>query len=219
MNNNAVELFNLSHRFVKTWALANINLNIKKGEVIAVLGPNGCGKSTLLKILATLLEPTTGEGTILGYPLKQRPVMLRNRIEWLGHELGLYKILTAQENLEFASKLKGKNPPTSKISDALEEVGLGSYKTKAVQSFSIGMRKRLALARILLEEPELILLDEPHTNLDKEGRSLMNTLMIQWKNEERTILFSSHEHSETLNLCDKMLVLDQGKVNHFGKPL
>src|SRR3989338_332866 len=218
MNSRVVELTGISQRFATHWALRDIGLVANKGDCIAILGPNGCGKSTLLKILATLLEPTTGGGTIAGFDIRQNTLKIRNQVEWLGHELGLYKTLTAEENLKFSCVIKGRKPLVKKLREAMAEVGLNAVGGKPIASFSVGLRKRLSLARILLESPEFVLLDEPHANLDREGKTLMNRCIQNWKKGGLTLLLASHDHHEVLPLCDKAMVLNQGRVAYFGDP-
>lgn len=215
MDAEVVALKGITHHYTMNWALADVSFSVRRGEGVAILGPNGCGKSTLLKILATRLMPTRGEGTILGLDLKRDRLKIRAQAEWLGHELGLYPALTAEENLKFACALKGKTEH-EKISAALAEIGLTAWKDKAVASFSIGMRKRLVLARILLGEPQLILLDEPHTNLDQKGRQWMTEHIAIWKKRGWNLFLASHDHPEVIPLCDKALVLNQGRITYFG---
>lgn len=203
----AIELKKIGFRYGRVWVLKELDLCVAAGETFAILGPNASGKSTLLKILATRLKPTKGEGKILGHDLLSGVSKIRENVEWLGHELALYKTLTAKENLRFHLKLKGKKPDEGKIEAALEKAGLGGNQTKAVGSFSKGQVKRLALARILLEDPKIILLDEPHANLDQEGKQLLNQLITQWKKGGTTLLLASHDHEEILPLCDKTVTL------------
>ena len=207
----------IGHRFGMTWALRSVTAAASAGEVVGLLGPNGCGKTTLLKILATRLKPTMGDGAILGFHLINDLQSIRLQTEWLGHDLGLYKTLSGVENLEFASKIKGREISGEKMSAALDRVGLNGNRNKPVGSFSTGQKKRLALARILLEQPKFILLDEPHTNLDKQGKELMNLLIAEWKREGKTIWMASHDHKEILPLCDKALVLNEGRAVYFGE--
>lgn len=214
---NAVELQSVSRRYGPHWALAKVSLAIPRGETVAVLGPNGCGKTTLLKILATLLEATSGEGKVLGFDLKREASEIRGRSAWLGHDLGLYKTLTAEENLTFACRMRGLRPDPEKISSALRGVGLNGSEHKPVASFSAGLRKRLSLARILLESPLLVLLDEPHTNLDREGKAMMNACVAEWKKKGISVFLASHDHHEVLPQSDTALVLNQGKLAYLGE--
>lgn len=203
----AIETKNLSHRFGLNWALRDISFSATTGECVAILGPNASGKSTLLKILATRLKPTRGEVRIFGFDIQNGLGQIRAQTEWLGHELGLYKNLSAEENLTFHFKMKGQRPDQEKITATLAQVELNGSKNNPVATFSSGQRKRLALARILLGEPKIILLDEPHTNLDQAGKKLMNTLIAQWKREGKTLCLASHDLEEISSLCDQRLTL------------
>ncbi|MBI5298996.1 MAG: ABC transporter ATP-binding protein [Deltaproteobacteria bacterium] len=218
MSGNILELKGLGHRYITNWALVNVSLSSTSKDVIAILGPNGCGKSTLLKILSTRLDPTCGEGTLLGLDLKQDNLEIRTKVEWLGHELGFYKALTAEENLKFSMSLCGKKADRETISEVLAKMGIVKWRHKAVGLFSTGMKKRLALARVLLRQPKAILLDEPHANLDRDGKQLMNACILHWKKQGVPVFFASHDHSEVLPLCDKALVLNHGTVAYFGDP-
>lgn len=211
-----LELRALGHRYITHWALTDVSVCSVAKEVVAILGPNGCGKSTLLKILATRLDPTCGGGTLLGLDLKRDNLEIRTQVEWLGHELGFYKALTAEENLKFSMSLCGKKAGNEAISEVLEKMGIVKARNKAVGLFSTGMKKRLALARVLLRQPKTILLDEPHANLDRDGKQLMNACIIHWKKQGIPVFLASHDHSEVLPLCDKALVLNHGTVAYFG---
>jgi len=212
----AIQLEGLSQRFGRTWAVNRLDLNIATGEAIGVLGPNGSGKSTLLRMLTTLLPPTRGRGKIFGCDLVRQSGEVRRQIHWLGHDFNLYTQLTAIENLKLFFGFQGAKADTRLIRQALEKVGLIPAADKPVSAFSAGMRKRLAMAKIFLKKTPLILLDEPHTNLDREGRDLMNQMIAQWKKEGATLMLATHDHSTVLPLCDKILVLNNGEKTYFG---
>ena len=214
----SILLENISERFGTHWALKNINLTINPGETVAVLGANGSGKSTLLKILATLLKPTRGKGMIFGDSLTEELALVRRKTHWLGHEFNLYKTLTAEENLKFFYSLKGEKANPEKIDFVLQLVGLQKEKRKAADHFSAGMQKRLAIARALLKDFTVYLLDEPHTNLDKEGKNLMDRCIANWKKKGATLFLASHDHSNVLPLADRMLILEHGEICYFGEP-
>lgn len=203
----ALKIQNLSHRFGLAWALRNLAFEAEQGKCVAVTGPNASGKTTLLKILATRLRPTSGQVFVLGHSLENGAGQIRKQIEWLGHRLALYHHLTAGENLAFYYKLKGERSDGSAIEAALEKTGLAASRNKPAGSLSQGQQKRLALARILLADPKMILLDEPHTNLDAAGRHLMNRLLTEWKQAGKTLVLASHEEKEIASLCDQTLKL------------
>ena len=208
-----IELKDISHRFGTSWVLKNNTVTIPEGQVVALLGPNGSGKSTLLRILATLLPPTRGDGLIFGYSLRNNKNEIRRRLHWLGHDFQLYQTLSARENLEFFYKLQGEKPNPEKIQETLREVSLFAHQNRTVSQFSAGMRKRLSLARLLLKETPLVLLDEPHTNLDQDGRLLMNRCIANWKKKGTTLILASHEEATILPLCDTVMTLKEGHLH------
>ena len=148
---SAISLQSLSHRYGSQWVLVDINLQFAAGETIALLGPNGSGKSTLLRILSTLLQPTRGKGTLWGNDLATDRQKIRSQLHWLGHDFNLYKNLTALENLRLFYQLRGETHSLQIMKEAMAAVGLPHRENDPVGAFSAGMRKRLALARILLK--------------------------------------------------------------------
>lgn len=202
-----IQVENLSHRFGFVWALRHLSFQAQAGTVTAILGPNASGKSTLLKILATRLQPTEGSVSMLGLPIQSRRAEIRHQIEWLGHRLALYPNLNAKENLQFHYQMKGERPDSVAIQTALEKTGLVQSAGKKTGQISQGQQKRLALARILLTDPAIILLDEPHANLDAAGRHLLNRLLTEWKKGSKTLLLASHEEREIENVCDQRITL------------
>lgn len=146
----------------------------------------------------------------MGFSLVKEARTIRKHVKWLGHELGLYKALTAEENLKFSAKMGGNKISEKEIGEVLEKVSLSKNRCQKVSTFSTGMKKRLALARILLENPKILLFDEPHTNLDQEGKKLMNELILEKKKMGCTILLATHEHPDMLAFCDKTILLNEG---------
>lgn len=185
----AVEVAGLVHRFGRAYALRGASLRLARGEALALYGANGAGKTTLLRILATALAPTRGGGRVLGWDLRDgRPIRARTLL--VSHALGLYPDLDGPENLGFAAALHGR--ATAGIPAALERVGLGGA-TARVRGYSSGMRKRLALAKALLLEPELVLLDEPFAALDPDGKDLVETILREQRARGATLVVASHE--------------------------
>lgn len=206
-----IQIQNISKRFGNHWALKKCSFEAQVGDIVAVLGQNGCGKSTLLRILATRIEPTFGEGTVLGHHLLKDKRKIRGQTEWLGHHFAVYPQLTASENLRFFLRLEGRAADSAAIAAVLDKAGLKSREGLA-GSFSAGMQKRLALARILLKNPKILLLDEPHTNLDREGKEWMNRLIGEWSQNGATCFLASHDHEEVLPLATRVLHLKEGRL-------
>lgn len=207
-----ISIENLSHCYEDHWVLKGNHFKVSAGKTVGLLGPNGSGKTTLLKILATLLNPTQGKGQIGPFDLRSQVPQVRKNLHWLGHDSGLYAPLTARENLEFFCRIQGIAPDSGHLNQALAEVGLSKFSSLQTAAFSAGMKKRLAMAKLLLKKVSLILLDEPHTNLDKSGRELMDSLIVRWKKEGVTLLLASHEESIVRPLCDIIMILEDGRI-------
>jgi heme exporter protein A len=184
-----------------------VDLALVEGETLLVLGPNGAGKTTLLRILATLLRPTAGEARVLGARLPGEVWRARGRIGFLGHEPLLYRDLSGRENLRFHARLHGLRGDAAdrRIDDLLAAVGMEQRADQRVVELSAGMRQRLAICRCVLHEPELLLLDEPDSNLDTEGRELARELI--GPGEGRTRIVVTHDPERFLPEADQVLRL------------
>jgi len=206
--------------------LRSIDLDITAGRVVVLRGSNGAGKTTLLKVLATRLRPTSGGGAVHGDDLITRAAAVRAHVGFLGVYGGNYPMLSARENLELASALtasaasdKGKVgvPAAAGIAAALELGGLGHTRNKLVRTFSSGMKKRLGLARLVLTDPRLWLLDEPYAALDDEAKSLVDRLVAEARGRGRTVLMASHESDRTELAPDAVLLLDAGLITDTAR--
>jgi len=173
----AVSLHEIARRFGQRWALRRIELELAPGEIVGIVGHNGSGKSTLLRIVATALAPTRGEGRVFGFDLRRGAQDVREVSALLGPTPGLYDDLSARENLLFAARMRGLADPRPAVDEALGQVGLQPVADERVRGFSSGMQRRVALARIMLQRPRLLLLDEPYNSFDVEGVALVNRLL------------------------------------------
>jgi heme exporter protein A len=206
----ALSLAGLRRDYGERTALEGIGLELARGETLLVLGPNGAGKTTLLRILATLLRPSSGRVRALGCSLPDEAWKLRGRIGFLGHEPLLYRELSGRENLRFHARLHGIRGETgeARIEQLLAAVGMERRAEQRVGELSAGMRQRLAIARCVLHEPELLLLDEPDSNLDAEGRELVRALI--GPGGERTRVIVSHDPERFEAEADQVLRLEAG---------
>jgi heme exporter protein A len=206
----ALSLAGLRRDYGERTALDGIGLRLGHGETLLVLGPNGAGKTTLLRILATLLRPSGGEVRALGCSLPEEAWKLRGRIGFLGHEPLLYRDLSGRENLRFHARLHGMKGEAgeARIEQLLTAVGMERRGEQRVAELSAGMRQRLAIARCVLHEPELLLLDEPDSNLDAEGRELARALI--GPGSERTRVIVSHDPERFEAEADQVLRLEAG---------
>jgi heme ABC exporter ATP-binding subunit CcmA len=194
------------------WALRDINFELRPGECVALLGPNGAGKTTLLKLLAGLLNPTTGEIEIGGEKLRQDSSLLRSSIGFLSPNEHLYEGLTANENLRLFNSLYGRKKSAIEIGRTLDAIGLYSWSDNYVSSLSSGMRCRLALGKWLLLEPNLFLLDEPYGVLDGSGVDLLEGYLRKLCHSGGIAVLATHHVPHVLNLCSRAIILHQGRI-------
>jgi heme exporter protein A len=206
----AVAVSGLRREYGERPALAGVDLTLAAGESLVVLGPNGAGKTTLLRILATLLRPSSGDVRVLGARLPGEAWKARGRIGLLGHEALLYRDLSGRENLRFHARLHGMRGAAAEaqIDALLSAVGMERRADERVAELSAGMRQRLAICRCVLHEPELLLLDEPDSNLDLEGRELARALI--GPGEGRTRVLVTHDPERALPDADQALRLGAG---------
>lgn len=206
----AISLRGLGRDYGDRPALRDIDLDLPAGRSLAVLGPNGSGKSTMLRILGTLLRPTHGKVSVLGCELPNDAWKLRGKIGYLGHEPLLYQDLTGRENLELQAKLYGIDPETAhaRIEADLELMEMGRRAGGRVSEYSAGMRQRIAICRAVLHRPTMLLLDEPDSNLDPEGRELARRLI--GKSDGITRVLVSHEPERAIAEADQVLRLAHG---------
>ncbi|HVD86160.1 MAG TPA: heme ABC exporter ATP-binding protein CcmA [Solirubrobacterales bacterium] len=192
-------------------ALDGVAFELAAGESMVVLGPNGAGKTTLLRILATLLRPSGGEAVVLGCSLPDEAWKLRGRIGYLGHEPLLYRDLSGRENLRFQARLHGlgAGAAEARIEEVLRAVGMERRADERVAELSAGMRQRLSIGRCVLHEPELLLLDEPDSNLDAEGRELAHELIGPGPGRTRVLV--THDPDRFLGEADRVLRLGIGE--------
>jgi heme exporter protein A len=206
----ALSLAGLRRDYGERTALDGVGLELARGETLLVLGPNGAGKTTLLRILASLLRPSGGEVRALGCRMPEETWKLRGRIGFLGHEPLLYRDLSGRENLRFHAQLHGRRGEVAeaRIAALLAAVGMERRADERVAELSAGMRQRLAICRCVLHEPELLLLDEPDSNLDAEGRELARGLIGPGGGRTRVVV--SHDPERWEAEVDQVLRLEAG---------
>jgi heme ABC exporter ATP-binding subunit CcmA len=208
----AVVTTDLARLFAGIPALAGVSLRIEAGRIVALLGPNGAGKTTLMRILCTAIRPSYGSAAVDGLDLGRDAALVRERVAYLSHATGLYDDLTARENLDFAAALLATADPRQRVETALSDVGLAGRAAGRVRDFSAGMRKRLALGRILLGNASLVMLDEPYAALDPEGMGLVDELLVAWRDVGVTVLVASHATDRLSDILDGRVTLDRGVV-------
>jgi heme exporter protein A len=192
-------------------AVDGVDLEVAFGERVALLGPNGAGKSTLLRLAATLLRPDAGDLRVCGHPCPEAAHRVRGRLGLLGHDPMVYRDLSARQNLEFFARLHGLDRPGRRALDALDGVGLLVRADDPVRTFSRGMAQRLGLARALMPDPELLLLDEPHAGLDAAGAEMLDRTLREGP-PGRAVVLVTHDLHRALELCGRAVVLRGGRV-------
>ena len=195
-------------------ALRAVTLKVPEGACLALLGRNGAGKTTLLRILANLSRPTQGAITMFGVPAKGDS--FRGKIGYLGHGIGIYDDLSALENLLLFGRLHSIANPEAAANRALDRVGLSRVRDGLAREFSRGMRQRLAVARAFQHNPKVLLLDEPFTSLDDKAIAVLQQLLAEARSEGATIIMSTHQLREAMELASHVALLERGKIVHFG---
>jgi len=214
----AIEARTLGRRFGTHWALAHVDLTVPAGEVVLLAGANGSGKTTLLRLIAGLQRPTRGELEIFGAsPQKQRHEC-RSKVSLVSHQSYLYPQLTAGETVDLWCRLLGRDVTAASTAELLSQVSLDGRADDLVQGFSAGMRKRLSLLRTLIEEPRIVLLDEPFAALDPAGQDLITRWIHEYRERGLTVLMASHLLSKAAALSDRSVVLERGQIKWIGRP-
>lgn len=212
-----LEIKNLSKVLEDRPILKNISLTLEPGEILAVIGPNGAGKSTFFRCTVGLLKPTSGEIIFDGKVVKKDSTLYKKKLGFLGHDSFLYNNMTPVENLKYYGKLYKVKDLDQKINALLRKVGLTLFKDTPTRSFSRGMIQRLAIARVLLAEPKILMLDEPHTGLDQAAVSLLNKIILEKKRAGISILLISHDFEHVHALADRAAILIKGKIADIVK--
>lgn len=206
----AVDASGIARRFGVTWVLRGISFQLAAGEVIGLLGANGTGKSTLLRIVGTLLRPHAGTVSVFGHDVIKEADAVRELVAYLAHAPGLYDNLTARENLRFAAAMLDRD--TNLVDAVLERVGLLGVGDETVRGFSSGMQRRLAIGRLLLARPRLLLLDEPYSNLDQAGIELMNLVISEHIAAGGAAIVVVHEIAPAAEVLHRTLTITDGRI-------
>lgn len=210
----AIRASRLVKAFGERRAIDGLSLDVPAGAFLSVFGPNGAGKTTLLRILATLSRPTSGSLSVLGTDALEEPERVRPRIGLISHKPMVYGDLTARENLEFFARLYGVPDPAGRAAELLRLVELDHRRNDVARALSRGMAQRLSIARALVNDPELILLDEPYSGLDPHAAKVLDSL-IERVRPGRTLVMVSHDPDKGLALCTHALVMASGRAVAF----
>jgi ABC-2 type transport system ATP-binding protein len=194
---------------------------VKRGEIFGLLGQNGAGKTTTIKMLTTLLAPTSGKCEVLGYKAFGEEKKIRSRINFIfGGEMGVYRRLSARDNLRYFSNLYliSKKKQDERIDKILELVNLKDRADDLAETYSKGMIQRLQIARGLINDPEILFMDEPTVGLDPVGARMLRDIIRKLKEDGKTVLLTTHNLAEVEELCDRLVIINKGKVIAKGTP-
>jgi ABC-2 type transport system ATP-binding protein len=218
MNEIVINSNNLNKRYKNTLAVKNINFKIVKGQTIGLLGPNGCGKSTTIGMLLGLIKPTSGNVIINGQNMENNRTNLLQKINFISPYIELPKKLTIEENLNVYGRLYGVKKLGKKIIELMEVLKLTEFKKRKTGELSSGQKNRVALAKALINDPEILLLDEPTASLDPDVGDYVRSIIENFSsNKQKTILIASHNMNEVERLCDEVMMMKNGEIIDKGK--
>jgi heme exporter protein A len=212
----AIEVRKLTKAFGHQAALRGVDLHVDEGEFLALFGPNGAGKTTLIRVISSLARPTAGTVRIRGEDLGKAGTSLRKHIGLISHNPLLYGDLTPDENLRFFARMYDLPDAAARIDAVLDQVGLVARRRDPVRTFSRGMVQRLAIARAILHDPAIMLLDEPYTGLDLQAADMLRTVLEELAASNRTVILTTHNLEQGLEMCDRAAILNRGRVAWEG---
>ena len=214
-NNNcplAIKVRGLTKTYGPQLVIRGLNLELAWGDFLIIFGPNGSGKTTLVKILATVTKPSNGEVVVAGFDLKRNPSAIRRNIGLVTHQPFLYPELTARENLQFQGKMFTLTGLEERIENIADRIGVHSFLERRVSILSHGIQKRFSLARAILHDPPILLLDEPETGLDQEALDMLGNVMSIGEKGRRTVLMTTHSLERGLALGNRVAILAGGRI-------
>ena len=210
-----LEIKNLTKKFKKSTVVDNVSFKVNPGEIVGLLGENGAGKTTTLRMISTMLKITSGEAVVNNFSADKEPIKVRNEIGILfGGDVGLYDRLTARENIKCFANLYGMSDKDAdvRIDELAKKFNMEEYIDKKVSKFSRGMKQKVSIARSIVHSPSVMLFDEPSTGLDVTAARTIQDFILDCKKENKTILFSSHSMREVEKLCDRVVIINKGKL-------
>ena len=218
MNSLAIEINNLSKQYRNTLAVKNINFKINKGTIIGLLGPNGCGKSTTIGMMLGLIKPTSGTVIINGQNIENNRTSLLEKMNFISPYVELPKKLTVEENLKVYGRLYGVKNLKDRIYNVMKKLNLTQFITRKTGELSSGQKNRVSLAKALVNDPEILLLDEPTASLDPDVGDTIRSFIEDFAfNKGTTILLASHNMNEVERLCHEVMMMKDGKIIDKGK--
>ena len=210
----------LTKKFEDVTAVDGLSLEVEKGELFGLLGPNGAGKTTIINILCGLLKPTNGSVSVHGYDVQKEIQQIKKLIGVCTQETAVYPYLTGRENVEFFGNLHlmSKDKLQKNTDDLLDKLGLAEDAKRRVGKYSGGMKRRINLIMALIHDPEIAFLDEPTVAMDPQSRHAVWDFIMELKEQGKTVILTTHYMEEAEELCDRVGIIDQGKVIAIGSP-
>jgi ABC-2 type transport system ATP-binding protein len=220
MSQNTIEARGLTKRYGDFEAVKGLSFAIRRGEVFGFLGPNGAGKTTTISMLSCLLEPSEGIAVVAGHDVVKASSEVKRRIGLVPQELALYPTLSARDNLDYFGRIYGLRGSAlrQRVDEVLEMVNLTARAKAAVKTFSGGMKRRLNIAAGLLHHPEVLFLDEPTVGVDPQSRNAIFEHVERLRNEGMTVLYTTHYMEEAERLCDRVAIVDEGRIVALDTP-
>ena len=218
MTDTAVAVERLEKTLGSNRVLRGISFDAQAGQIFGLLGPNGAGKTTTLRIICTLLAPDRGSVAVLGFDTRKAPEEVRRRIGVVTADIGVYPRLSARENIEYFARLCGVagNELTRRIDGVIERLDMGSFSKQRAESLSSGQKQKVAIGRAIVHDPEILMFDEPTSNLDVLASKEVREFMVEAKGRGKCVIFSTHVMHDAERLCDRMTILHQGQVVASG---
>lgn len=208
----------LIKKFGSLTAVDEVSFKAPSGEIFGIAGPNGAGKSTIVKMIATILSPTSGNALIDGLDLRKDALGIRRIVGYLPEEPRVYDYLSGRNFLRYFANIYGVKNTDSRIKEMLEFVGLSQHADRKIGDYSKGMKQRISVARTLIHDPKVLILDEPTMGLDPASARELREKVLGLRDEGKTILICTHYMDEADFLCDRLAILNQGKIAAIGKP-
>ena len=218
MTDAAVAVERLEKTLGANAVLRGISLEAKAGEIFGLLGPNGAGKTTTLRIICTLLSPDAGTVDVLGFSTRTAPEEVRKRIGVVTADIGVYPRLSARENIEYFARLCGLSGANldRKVDGVVERLDMGSFAKQRAESLSSGQKQKVAIARAIVHDPQVLMFDEPTSNLDVLASKEVREFMVEVKGRGKCVIFSTHVMHDAERLCDRITIIHQGRVVASG---
>jgi sodium transport system ATP-binding protein len=218
VSSTAVRVDRLEKMLGKNRVLRGISLEANSGEIFGLLGPNGAGKTTTLRIICTLLAPDAGSVEVLGFDTRSAPEEIRQRVGVVTADIGVYPRLTARENITYFAELSGvpRRDVKNSVDLVIDRLGMASFANQRADSLSSGQKQKVAIARAIVHDPEVLMFDEPTSNLDVLASREIREFMVESRGRGRCVIFSTHVLHDAERLCDRVTILHEGRVVASG---